>query len=505
MDERIKYWTQGWPEKNFGDFLTEYLHDLALTAPLVEADRYRLIGSAIDSSLLREDLRQCGAVGDPAVVLWGCGKRDREPLDPSVKSHCLFFGVRGPLTRDALELPGDTPLGDPAFILPLLREPASPAAGGTLCVPHYNEPVPGEELRKRAGADFLLTPRVADMAHLEALIDRISGASFVLAGSLHAAIVACAYGVPFGFWDTGFVDVPFKWQDFAASLDVKVPFSSSVDEAKVCYETFGPHIRRPSVAALLATCPFAVRPSLLARAWAREAGLERQAEAAVLQVAGAKDEENARIAMYQGHNARRRAERRARTAATYRGPVVASAQHLSTVAQRLDIASRRIEAEVRAATFNFEAAGADLKFSEGSAGMPYLRRGWTTPNEVGPWAVERYASIELPVTTQWWKAVQLEIGAIVFVPHAMPVGGRRVLRVSGNDIPLGHFTIENGSGDEVVFKSLSLPLPELLTRRGGDLSLIFESDVLVSAKTMGIGRDDRTLSFAPTYMKALTH
>lgn len=105
IDERIKYWSQGWPHKNFADFLFEYLYEKTLLAPLLKADRYRLIGSAIDPFVLQDDLRQCSVAHTLTIALWGCGKRDGRPLDPELMAHCLFFGVRGPLTRDALELP----------------------------------------------------------------------------------------------------------------------------------------------------------------------------------------------------------------------------------------------------------------------------------------------------------------------------------------------------------------------------------------------------------------
>jgi hypothetical protein len=38
---------------------------------------------------------------------------------------------------------------------------------------------------------------------LSRLIDKIASASLVLAGSLHSAVVACAYGVPFAFYNSG--------------------------------------------------------------------------------------------------------------------------------------------------------------------------------------------------------------------------------------------------------------------------------------------------------------
>ena len=41
-------------------------------------------------------------------------------------------------------------------------------------------------------------------------IAAIVAAEFVLAGALHAAVVACAYDVPFAYYDSGDIDLPFK-------------------------------------------------------------------------------------------------------------------------------------------------------------------------------------------------------------------------------------------------------------------------------------------------------
>jgi hypothetical protein len=500
-DERVVYWTEGWPKQNFGDLLSAWLHERALLAPLVDADRYRLLGSAIESSVLQLDLQQCATTQPPVIALWGCGQRDEQPVDPALRRHCLFFGVRGPLTRDALGLPADTPLGDPGLLVPLLRPRRGPPGTELLCVPHFNEPGDHGPLREMAGADAIVAPAVADFEELEALIDRIAGARFVLAGALHAAIVACAYGVPFGFWDTGFIDIPFKWRDFAASLGVKLPFARTVQEATRHHDAVAGAIRRPRASDILGCCPFGVRPAVLAAAWCRDAALDDDSAARLQRALPPPGQVDAFADGIGTHNAGRRAAAREQAAGGNEGVLAATRRQFDDVAGRLRRAAEAVEAEVLAASFVFDPAGPDLCFAAGAAGMRYLEGGWTTPNEVGPWAVAPVATLRIPASTGWWRWERLDLGLIAFAPRQAPIDGRRTIDVSANDMPLGSHTIENGSDETAIFGNLVLQLPALLRRRGGDLLLVFRSSVLVSAQALGIGTDDRTLSFAPTYLK----
>ena len=500
IDERIKYWTQGQAQMNFGDYLAEYLYARALIAPVVDADRYRLLGSAIDADILHQDLAECAHLASPCVVLWCCGARSDSPLPDSLLARCRLLGVRGPLSRDALELPADTPLGDPGLLLPLLR-PAAPATGRTLCVPHCNDPAEREALLALSGADELALPLVADLSALEQLIDRISGASFVLAGSLHAAIVACAYGVPFGFWDSGFVDVPFKWRDFAASVGASSAFSRNVAQARERYEGFRLQLQRPPLSGILGCCPFAVRPEVLLRAIALDAGLATDVQAAWYGVAATLS--SARmdwIDDLRGHDAERRSQRRVTECAT--ALPASGSKAFADLADRLEWASERIESAVLAGGFSFDDGQTDLTFSRRSAGAAFLRQGWTRPNEVAPWAVESHATLVLPHVSRWWSWPRLDLGLIAFAPAEPPVGGRRHLQIRGNDMDLGDFVITNQGEGDTVYATITLWLPQVLRQRAGELLLVFGSSVLVSARTLGIGDDHRTLSFAPTSLKA---
>ena len=283
-DERIRYFVKGEPVQNFGDYLPELLAKTLLLHPRVEADVYRLIGSTIERDWIRRDLRRSVGIERGIVAYWGCGKRNATPLDARTLALCRFFGVRGPLTRDALQLPPDTVLGDPGLLAPLMHQPA-PApdtAGRSVCIPHMEDPKSDAELLAISGAEQVLRPRVeSNEAALRRILDRIAGARFVLTGSLHGAIVACAYGRPFAFWDNGHVDIVFKWQDFAASIGIPCDFVRNVSEGEALYaQTLAARIVMPALADILDVCPFAVRPAALLRALLHDGRLAPDADVA---------------------------------------------------------------------------------------------------------------------------------------------------------------------------------------------------------------------------------
>ena len=263
---KLLYWLQGEPIQNYGDALSPILLDRIAAEPPNEHPVLRLVGSVLADFVLYSDLG--GKLDDPSLTIacWGCGMRDPTPLAPSLQARLHCYGVRGPLSRSILGLPGNTPIGDPALLLPELYHPqASPLAGKTICVPHFHETRSDDALLEQTKADAVLRPNITgDEASVLAMTDAIAGASFVLAGALHAAIVACAYGVPFAFLDTGYVDIPFKWLDFSASVGIPAAFPRTMQEARIVWqELISPNLKRPPLLPLLRCFPGKVRASLL--------------------------------------------------------------------------------------------------------------------------------------------------------------------------------------------------------------------------------------------------
>ncbi|RJF87849.1 polysaccharide pyruvyl transferase family protein [Oleomonas cavernae] len=232
LPDRIPYWTRGEPRTNFGDYLTELLYDGLFRGRTDWIDgEIHLIGSVI-SDLYVEAAR---AAGHRRIVYWGCGLRHPHDLAPANRKAAKFCGVRGLLTRAVLGLPRTTPIGDPGLLLPRFYRPA-PApdfAGKALCIRHVGTSMSDAALLKQTGADVVLSPWISpDRAACHRLIDAIAAADFVLTASLHGAVVAHAYGVPFAYLNDRKIDVPFKWADFSSSIGFECDFVSTVKEGR---------------------------------------------------------------------------------------------------------------------------------------------------------------------------------------------------------------------------------------------------------------------------------
>ena len=262
---KVDYWLKGAAEQNFGDFLSAYLRDRIFLPIGVRAAQYRLIGSTIADFIIRETVAPASADPlDRRVAFWGCGLRDPESLTAGWRAQAIICGVRGPLTRDALGLPPNTPMVDPGLLMPALHTPSpSPStAGRSISIPHFHDRRDDEQLLGMAAADLLLRPNLPnDVSAMLAMVDAIAAADFVLSASLHGAIIAAAYGVKFAYWDNGHLDLPFKWEDFAASVAMPCVFAANiVDGRRVHAEIIAPALRLPALWPLLAVAPLAVRP-----------------------------------------------------------------------------------------------------------------------------------------------------------------------------------------------------------------------------------------------------
>lgn len=137
--------------------------------------------------------------------------------DLTVTYHC----VRGPVTARVLGLPADRVLTDGAILAPLVEglHPRLERRGGTVVVPHYETiAFPGwAEAMGMAGFE-LVDPRGAP----EAVIASLAAADLVLTESLHGAILADAFGVPWRGFAVSRNFSTAKWADWAASLDLVV-------------------------------------------------------------------------------------------------------------------------------------------------------------------------------------------------------------------------------------------------------------------------------------------
>lgn len=220
MRATLLYWSQGDALVNFGDYATHALLErLGLEVALASrrnAGEPVLFGAG---TMLSDYWLRRRAAGR-RVVVWGSGYGGADltlPLPAAVEVRA----VRGPISRRKLGLPADTPLGDPALLLPrVFPAPARPH-GESVYVPHWKragEPAV-REFADYVGASRVVSPLV-ERAGFAALLADLAGASLVQTSSLHGAIVAQAYGVP---WRLALapgepLDLEAKWRDFAEFL-----------------------------------------------------------------------------------------------------------------------------------------------------------------------------------------------------------------------------------------------------------------------------------------------
>jgi len=282
------YFSQEFRIKNLGDALGAVVVN-ALGYQFVSADNGATgvcnpgrclmpIGSTLDSSFIRPRLKRA----NQRLDFWGCGWRGNW-LDDELLTTTHIHAVRGPITHRRFNLGLEVPLGDPGLLLPWLCDLPSNDHGRTIIVPHFQRTyhLPAAERCRRTGCDLLVatqvrfdeTPHVRrkvrnrlevlyastilsiDTPTLEEAVAQIAGASFVLTGSLHGAILAQAYGVPWAAYYDGYVDTLPKWYDFAAYLGIDLDFVYNLAEGERWWATYGRKGKLRDLRPLLAAFP----------------------------------------------------------------------------------------------------------------------------------------------------------------------------------------------------------------------------------------------------------
>ena len=154
----------------------------------------------------------------PNAVVWGTGMLQKD----FVKKPKKIYAVRGPKTREVLLKQGiECPMvyGDPALLLPYIYKPKLEKKYKISIVPHAVERSFFDNKKDSCnGAHFI------DIVHYGSwknFIDEICSSEVVLTSSLHAVIVADAYGIP-NLWcqfsDYIANEDCFKFHDYFASV-----------------------------------------------------------------------------------------------------------------------------------------------------------------------------------------------------------------------------------------------------------------------------------------------
>jgi len=139
-----------------------------------------------------------------------CVKYDRE--------KCEFFWVRGPKTASALGLSPGLSIADPAYLLleSPLRELEEKCYKVSI-IPHHKSIslLDWSAVSKRCGFNYI-DPR----CDFQQVIEQIKQSEIVVCESLHGAIVADAFDVPWVAVSYGYRFNHMKWQDWAESMQL---------------------------------------------------------------------------------------------------------------------------------------------------------------------------------------------------------------------------------------------------------------------------------------------
>ncbi|WP_366821373.1 polysaccharide pyruvyl transferase family protein [Microbacterium sp.] len=153
------------------------------------------------------------------AMVFGSGLRRTEHRPIAMPSDRVL-AVRGTLTRDALRLSADLPLGDPALVLGGVYDSGSPArSGAPLFIPHFTmlaQPDGRAHLSALRSSGWTIqlpttTPRAVAQA--------IRRATLVATNSLHGIVFAHALGTPVVAIDVaGHAEPVFKYTDYMSAF-----------------------------------------------------------------------------------------------------------------------------------------------------------------------------------------------------------------------------------------------------------------------------------------------
>lgn len=201
---------------NFGDDLNEWLWDELLPGWRGWAPDTVLVGvgTVLKKGFVPEDRHKL-VLGSGV----GYGKIPDTRARPDLWD---IRAVRGPRTAKALGLPQERAIVDPAMLLPdLARFARIERCDKVIFVPHH------ASIRM---LDWDAICAAADVAYVspsgdpEEVIRRIAGARLVIAESMHAAIIADAFRVPWVGVSIARGFNAFKWNDWGESLGLTPRF-----------------------------------------------------------------------------------------------------------------------------------------------------------------------------------------------------------------------------------------------------------------------------------------
>jgi Polysaccharide pyruvyl transferase len=214
---------------NFGDELNRWLwHRLLVDVRDRSQDDVLFVGIG---TILDRNLPSARVT---IVFGTGVGYTSPPPGISTDSSRWRIYGVRGPMTARALELDARFAMTDPAILLATLKEFQGLDRSGVIFIPHWKSVRYGnwQGICESLGIEY-----VDPCGDSKMIVTRIASAEKVIAESMHAAIIADAFRVPWIPVALSREVSPFKWVDWASSVDVSylpacLPASSRIERIR---------------------------------------------------------------------------------------------------------------------------------------------------------------------------------------------------------------------------------------------------------------------------------
>ncbi len=207
---KLYYYNFGEDTQNFGDDLNRWLWPRLLPGLLDDDAQTTLVGIG---TLLNERLTEETPLAHQRLIFsTGAGYGDGSyRLGPADRVYC----VRGPLTAQALGLPPSAAIADGALLVRRFYQPPVKKHCAFAYMPHIEQIADNawQSICAELGIGYL-DPRWPT----ERILDGIAHTEVLLTEAMHGAIVADALRVPWIAVDTHPHILPFKWQDWCASV-----------------------------------------------------------------------------------------------------------------------------------------------------------------------------------------------------------------------------------------------------------------------------------------------
>jgi len=198
--------------QNFGDELNLNFYEKALG---LEVSKYRPNESILGiGSILHFDTSN-----HSKIHVLGSGSASAE-INLKNKDRYKFWFVRGPLTAQSLGIEKKLGISDPAIITPQVYgyQDHSMRKNGTLFIPHYFSAMNADwtKVCLYAGMNYL-----SPTSNVEKICREIQSSKLVITESLHGAILADVFRVP---WipvaQPPVGRSPFKWMDWLSTVNI---------------------------------------------------------------------------------------------------------------------------------------------------------------------------------------------------------------------------------------------------------------------------------------------